>query len=59
VHAVQLEMSQDLYMDETAPFAWRMERAAPVRSMVQASVEGALRAVSGLSSRISEAALPG
>jgi hypothetical protein len=36
-----------------------MERAAPVRSMVQASVEGALRAVSGLSSRISEAALPG
>jgi N-formylglutamate deformylase len=59
VHAVQLEMSQELYMDETAPFAWRVERAARVCSVVQVSVEGALRAVSRLSARMSKAALPG
>jgi N-formylglutamate deformylase len=43
VHAVQLEMCQSLYMDETAPFAWRDERAARVMPAVRSAVEGALQ----------------
>ena len=59
VHAVQLEMSQELYMDETAPFPWRGERADQVAPVVRAAVEGSLRAVRGLPARRSQAVLPG
>lgn len=45
VHAIQLEMSQSLYMDATAPFEWRNERASAVSPVIQACVESALNAV--------------
>lgn len=35
VHAVQLEMCQNLYMSETAPFEWNEELAAQVRPAVR------------------------
>lgn len=43
VHAVQLEMCQSLYMDETAPFAWRADRAQAVEPAVRAAMRGALQ----------------
>jgi N-formylglutamate deformylase len=43
VHAIQLEMCQSLYMDETLPFAWRQDKASAAIPTVRASVEGALR----------------
>jgi N-formylglutamate deformylase len=59
VHAVQLEMSQELYMDETPPFAWRAEQAARIVPLVRAAVEGALTAVRGLTAPRPEALLAG
>ncbi|MDO8439364.1 MAG: N-formylglutamate deformylase [Telluria sp.] len=45
VHAIQLEMCQCLYMDETAPFGYRPDRAAQIapllRAMTQAAVDWA------------------
>ncbi len=35
VHAIQLEMCQCLYMDETEPFAYRPERAAQVQPLLR------------------------
>ena len=35
VHAIQLEMCQCLYMDESAPFAYRPERAALVQPLLR------------------------
>jgi len=35
VHAIQLEMCQCLYMDESAPFAYRPEAAAQVQPLLQ------------------------
>ena len=42
VHAIQLEMSQCLYMDETAPFDYREDRAATVQPLLQAMLQAAL-----------------
>lgn len=45
VHAIQLEMCQCLYMDETAPFGYRPDRAGQIapllREMTQAAVDWA------------------
>jgi N-formylglutamate deformylase len=38
VHAVQLEMTWDCYMDADAPGGWREERAAEVRPVLAALV---------------------
>ncbi len=35
VHAIQLEMCQCLYMDESAPFAYRPDRAAKVQPLLR------------------------
>jgi len=49
VHAIQLEMCQSLYMDETAPFAWRDDLAGLVRPVVRSCIEGAVTALTRLS----------
>lgn len=41
VHAIQLEMSQIVYMDETAPFALRDDRCAKLRPLLERSVRAA------------------
>ncbi len=43
VHAIQLEMSQRIYMDETAPFAYRPELATRVAPLIRECLEAALR----------------
>ena len=43
VHAIQLEMAQCLYMDETAPFDYRPERAHEVQGLLQQMMEAAVR----------------
>lgn len=48
VHLVQLEMAQQLYMDEEAPFGWRADRADVVSPTVQAMVGAAFTALQGL-----------
>lgn len=42
IHAIQLEMCQCLYMDETAPFAYRPAPAARVQPLLQAMLQAAL-----------------
>ena len=42
VHAVQLEMAQCLYMDETSPFAFREARAREIRPILREQLETAL-----------------
>jgi N-formylglutamate deformylase len=42
VHAIQLEMCQCLYMDETAPFGYRPDLAAQVQGVLHDSVAAAL-----------------
>lgn len=42
VHAVQLEMTQCVYMDESWPFAYRPERAALVQPTLQRMLEAVL-----------------
>jgi N-formylglutamate deformylase len=42
VHAIQLEMVEATYMDETSPFAFREERAARVRPILREQLELAL-----------------
>ena len=42
VHAVQLEMVEDIYMDEEPPFAFRPERAARVRPILREQLQVAL-----------------
>jgi len=42
VHAIQLEMCQCLYMDETAPFGYRPDRAAEVQDVLRGVVGAAL-----------------
>jgi N-formylglutamate deformylase len=39
IHAVQLELVQETYMDTTAPFAYRPERAAKIRPHLRRFVE--------------------
>lgn len=43
VHAIQLEMAQCLYMDETAPFAYRPDLAAQIQPILQAMLDSALQ----------------
>jgi N-formylglutamate deformylase len=42
VHAIQLEMSQCLYMDEAAPFGYLEYRATSVQPLLQAMLQAAL-----------------
>lgn len=42
VHAVQLEMTQCVYMDESWPFAYRPERAALIQPTLQRMLEAVL-----------------
>ncbi|MGZ5200709.1 MAG: N-formylglutamate deformylase [Telluria sp.] len=42
VHAIQLEMCQCLYMDESAPFAWRPDLASSVQPLLAQMLGGAL-----------------
>ncbi|WP_119168270.1 N-formylglutamate deformylase [Algihabitans albus] len=42
-HALQMELAQDLYMEETPPFAYRQELAAELRPTLRAMLEAALR----------------
>jgi N-formylglutamate deformylase len=44
VHALQLEMVQCTYMDETAPFAYRPDRAARIRPLLQRMLEAVVQA---------------
>jgi N-formylglutamate deformylase len=39
VHAIQLEMVQEIYMDETTPYPFRADRAAGVRPILQEQLE--------------------
>lgn len=41
VHAIQLEMCQSTYMDETAPFAYRPDRAADIQPLLRRLVQAA------------------
>lgn len=51
VHAVQLEMCQNLYMQETAPFAYDATRAAHIQPLLQTMVTAALQACQELYAR--------
>ncbi len=42
VHAVQLEMCQDLYMQEHSPYAFEAERAAAIRPLLRTLLDTAL-----------------
>ena len=44
VHALQLEMCQSTYMDETAPFAYRPDLAAQVQPLLQRMLDAVLQA---------------
>jgi N-formylglutamate deformylase len=48
VHAVQLEMCQNLYMQEVAPFAYDTARAQAIRPQLQAMLAAAMAACSAL-----------
>ena len=45
VHALQLEMCQSTYMDETAPFAYRADLAAEVQPLLRAALEAVLQVI--------------
>jgi N-formylglutamate deformylase len=47
VHAIQLEKAQVIYMDETAPFALRPERAARLTPLLRACLGAAARWANG------------
>jgi N-formylglutamate deformylase len=42
VHSIQLEMCQSVYMNESAPFAWRPDLAQQVQPLVRAMVQAVL-----------------
>ncbi|HXU51852.1 MAG TPA: N-formylglutamate deformylase [Casimicrobiaceae bacterium] len=42
IHAIQLELAQRTYMDESPPYAWRAERAARVAPPIAAMLDAAL-----------------
>lgn len=42
VHAIQLEMVRELYMDETAPFAYRADLAGDIAPLLRTPLAGAL-----------------
>jgi N-formylglutamate deformylase len=45
IHAVQLELAQICYMDETHPYAYDHERASRVAPVIQAAMECALKEI--------------
>ena len=45
IHALQLEMCQCTYMDETAPFAYRPDLAGSVQPLLQRMLDAVLRTV--------------
>jgi N-formylglutamate amidohydrolase len=45
VHAVQLELSQQTYMDETYPFSYDEDKAARVKPVIRGCLEALLEAV--------------
>ena len=47
VHALQLEMCQSIYMDETAPFAYRLDLAAQVQPLLRSMLEAVMKARAG------------
>ena len=47
VHAVQLEMAEAIYMDETSPFTFRQERARRVRPILREQLEIVLQHARG------------
>lgn len=49
VHAVQLEMCQSTYMNETAPFEYRPDLAERVKPVIEKAVSAALQVVQSLS----------
>ena len=48
VHAVQLEMCQDLYMQEHSPYAFDAERAAAIRPLLRTLLDTALHSCAKL-----------
>jgi N-formylglutamate deformylase len=44
VHALQLEMCQSTYMDETAPFAYRTDLAAQVQPLLRGMLDAVMKA---------------
>lgn len=48
VHAIQLEMGQDLYMQETPPFTYLEHKATSVQPLLQAMLQRALAALATL-----------
>jgi N-formylglutamate deformylase len=42
IHAIQLEMCQSLYMDETAPFGYREDLAQSIQPVLRSLLESAL-----------------
>jgi N-formylglutamate deformylase len=46
VHAIQLEMSEAVYMDERCPYAFRADRAAAVRPILREQLQTALEWIS-------------
>ena len=51
VHAIQLEMSQMLYMQEDAPFAYVPDRAAQIQPLLQQMLGTALAQLPSLRPR--------
>lgn len=51
IHAVQLEMTQKLYMEEEAPFAWDERKAARAQPVVRDMVDAALNSAKALHAR--------
>ena len=47
VHALQLEMCQSTYMDETSPFAYRPDLAAQVQPLLKGLLAAVLQARAG------------
>nr|WP_151446361.1 N-formylglutamate deformylase [Lacisediminimonas profundi] len=46
IHAVQLEMSQRIYMDETTPFNYRKDLASRVQPLLERLLDASLKAAS-------------
>jgi N-formylglutamate deformylase len=49
IHAVQLELCQDLYMQECAPYAYLPERARALQATLEPMLRAGLQALHGLS----------
>jgi N-formylglutamate deformylase len=58
VHAIQLEMCQSAYMDESAPFGYRPDLAAQVQPLLQQMVQAVLDWVEQATAVLKEVSLP-